>query len=199
MKNRDKRAKTHTSFDMSRKSKSIDQTKALNIKFTLAQGKLVQETLAVTFAKDQTQALNIPVKVPLGGGRYAELTEWNGSKRVGLRFWETDTIPTKYGVSLSLSQWKVLCSATQVVDNLISRVKDEEPVDWRYHLGEDVYVIIKAPQLTIHFRKYFVPNGEWTLHPTKIGVILSHYEWKELKKTIPLFEEREPEMTIENV
>ena len=65
----DKRAETHTSFDMSRKSKLKDQTKALNIPFTLTQGDLVQEALAV--AKDQIQALNIPVKVPLGGGRYA--------------------------------------------------------------------------------------------------------------------------------
>jgi hypothetical protein len=57
----------------------------------------------------------------------------------------------------------------------------------------------KAPQLTIHIRKYFVPNGEWTLHPTKRGVTLSLYEWKELKKIIPLFEEREPELrTIGN-
>jgi hypothetical protein len=54
---------------MSRKAK--DQTKALDIPFTLmTQGDLVQEALAVV--KDQ--ALNIPVKVPLGGGRYAELT-----------------------------------------------------------------------------------------------------------------------------
>jgi hypothetical protein len=52
-------------------------------------------------------------------------------------------------------------------------VKDGEPVDWRYDLGEDVYVIIKAPQLRIHIRKYFVHNGEWTLHPTKRGVTLS--------------------------
>ena len=56
----------------------------------MTQADLVQEALAVT--KVQTQALNIPVKVPLGGGRYTELTEWNGSKRVDLRFWETDTI-----------------------------------------------------------------------------------------------------------
>ena len=137
-----------------------DQTKALNIPFTLTQGDLVQESLAVTFAKDQTKTLSIPIKVPLGGGRYAELAEWNGSKRVDLRFWETDTIPTKYGVSLSLSQWKVLCSATRVVDDFISRAKDGEHVDWRYHQGEDVYVIIKAPQLTNHIRKHFVPNGE---------------------------------------
>ena len=93
--------------------------------------------------------------------------EWNGSKRVDLRFWETDTFPTKYGVILSLSQWKVLCSATQVVDDLISREKDGEPVNWRYHLGEDVYVIIKAPQLTNHIRKLFEHNGEWTLHPNE--------------------------------
>jgi hypothetical protein len=56
-----------------------EKTKALNIPFTLTQGDLLQEALVVTFAKVQTQALNIPVKVPLGGGRYAELTEWNVS------------------------------------------------------------------------------------------------------------------------
>ena len=56
-----------------------------------------------------------------------------------------------------------------------------------------------ATQLTIHIRKYFVPNGERTLHSTKIGVTLSLYEWKELKKTIPLFEDREPELrTMDN-
>jgi hypothetical protein len=70
---------------------------------------------------------------------------------------------------------------------------------YTYDLGEDVYVIIKAPQLTIHIRKYFVPNGKWTLHPTKRGVTLSLYECKELKKTIPLFEDREPELrTMDN-
>ena len=67
MKSRDKRAETHTSFEMSRKSIPKNQTKVLNIPFTLTQGDLLQEALAVTFAKDQTQAVNIPVKVPLGG------------------------------------------------------------------------------------------------------------------------------------
>jgi hypothetical protein len=67
---------------MSRKAK--DQTQALNIPFTLmTQADLVQEALAVT--KVQTHALNFLIKVPLGGGRYAELTEWNGSKRVNLK------------------------------------------------------------------------------------------------------------------
>jgi hypothetical protein len=30
-----------------------------------------------------------PLKLSLGGGRYAELTEWNGTKRVDLRFGKT--------------------------------------------------------------------------------------------------------------
>jgi hypothetical protein len=51
---------------MSRKSKSKDQTQALNIPFTLTQGDLLQEALAVTFAKDQTQALNIPFTLTQG-------------------------------------------------------------------------------------------------------------------------------------
>ena len=53
---------------MSRKSKSKDQIKPLNIPFTLTQGDLVQEALAVV--KYQPQALNILIKVPLGGGKY---------------------------------------------------------------------------------------------------------------------------------
>ena len=65
--------------------------------------------------------------------------------------------------------------------------------------GHDLRYVSRRHQLTIHIRKHFVPNGEWTLHPTKIGVTLSLYEWKELKKTIPLFEEREPELRIPNV
>jgi hypothetical protein len=44
-----------------------------------------------------------------------------------------------------------------------------------------------------------VPNGEWILHHTKRRVTLSLYEWKELKKSIPLFEDREPELsTMDN-
>jgi hypothetical protein len=45
-----------------------------------------------------------PLKRALGGNRYLELKEWNGSKRVDLRFWKDDTVPTKEGVSLHLDQ-----------------------------------------------------------------------------------------------
>ena len=49
-----------------------------------------------------------PFKRALGGKIYLELTEWNGSKRVDLRFWKDDTVPTKEGVILHLDPWKAL-------------------------------------------------------------------------------------------
>jgi hypothetical protein len=79
-----------------------------------------------------------PLKLSLVGGRYVELTKWNGTKRVDLRFWESDKVPTKVGVSLSLPQWRILCDATNMVDDLIKRMKDRKHVDWKYHLGEDI-------------------------------------------------------------
>ena len=93
-----------------------------------------------------------------------------------LIFWENNKAPTKVCVSLSLSQWIVLCSATQVVDDLISRAKDRESWTGDISWEKTSTLLSKPPQLTIHIRKHFVPHGEWTLHPTKIGVTLSLYE-----------------------
>ena len=56
-----------------------------------------------------TQIVEIqPLKRALGGNRYLEFREWNGSKRVDLRFWKDGTVPSKEGVSLHLDQWKAL-------------------------------------------------------------------------------------------
>jgi hypothetical protein len=56
---------------------------------------------------------------------------------------------------------------------------------WRYHIGNDVFVTIKAPFPFVHIRKHFIPADEWTYRPTKRGVALHFGEWKELKQIIP--------------
>jgi hypothetical protein len=135
-----------------------------------------------------------PLKRALGGNRYLELKEWNGSKRVDLRFWKDDIVPTKEGVSLHLDQWKALCNMSDVIDDLLTRIIEKEPVGWRYHIGDDVFLRIKAPFPVVHIRKHFIPAGERTYRPTKRGVALRFGDWKELKKPISLLEEREPEL-----
>jgi succinyl-CoA synthetase beta subunit len=106
---------------MSRKSKAKDQTKALNIPFTLTQADLVQEALAV--AKDQTQALNIPVKVPLGGGRYAELLEILPDVNCQLRGFDDDVDVFSQVIS-PVHGFSVFHSTDQIVHHLCSTAQD---------------------------------------------------------------------------
>ena len=61
---------------------------------------------------------------------------------------------------------------SDVIDDLLTRVIEKEPVEWRYHIGNDVFVTIKAPFPFVHIRKHFIPADEWTYRPTKRGVAL---------------------------
>ena len=97
------------------------------------------------------------LKRALGGNRYLEIKELNGSKRVDIRFWKDDTVPTKEGVSLQLDQWKALCNISDVIDDFLTKIIEKEPVEWRYHIGNDVFVTIKAPFPFVHIRKHFIP------------------------------------------
>ena len=67
------------------------------------------------------------------------------------------------------------------------------------NIAPQLLLVIQAPNRCIHVRKHFVPEGEWTMVPTKKGVTLSMYQWEELKKTIPIFEEKEPELKTLNM
>ena len=106
-----------------------------------------------------------PLKRALGENIYLELTEWNESKRVDLRFWKDGTVPMKEGVSLCLDQWKALCNMSDVIDDLLTRVIEKEPVEWRYHIGNDVFVTIKArsPSFTSESTLFPPMNGPTVL------------------------------------
>jgi hypothetical protein len=172
------------------------QPKILQITQDIVQMPPTQDIVQIPATQMAAQMVEIqPLKRVLGGNRYLDFKEWIGSKRVYLRFWKDGTVPTKEGVSLHLDQWKALCNMSDVIDDLLIRVIEKEPVDWRCHIGDKVYVTIKAPYVSVHIRKHIIPAGEWTYRPTKRGVALHFGEWKELTKTIPLLEEREPELT----
>jgi hypothetical protein len=61
---------------------------------------------------------------------------------------------------------------SDVIDDFLTSVIDNEPVEWRYHIGNDNFVTIKAPFPFVHIRKHFIPADEWTYRPTKRGVAL---------------------------
>ena len=92
-----------------------------------------------------------------------------------------------------------MCNMSDVIDDLLTRVIEKEPVEWRYHIGDDVFITIKAPCVCVHIRRHFIPKDEWTYPPTKTGVALHFGEWKELIKTIPLLEERARTETVSSL
>jgi hypothetical protein len=61
---------------------------------------------------------------------------------------------------------------SDVIDDFLTRVIEKEPLNWRYHIGDDVFVTIKAPYVCVHIRKDFIPAGEWIFHPTKRNAAL---------------------------
>jgi hypothetical protein len=66
----------------------------------------------------------------------------------------------------------------------------KEPVEWRYHIGDDVFVTIKAPFPFVHISKHSIPACDRTYRPTKRGVALHFGEWKELKHIIPCWKKK---------
>ena len=142
-----------------------------------------------------TQMVDIqPLKRTLGDNRYLELREWNGSKKVDLRFWKDGTVPTKEGGSIHLDQWKALCNVSDVIDDFLTRVIEKEPADWRYHIGTTfsspsrhlTFVFISESTLCPPMNGPTVPPREVWIYTLENG--------KNWKNPIPLLEEREPEL-----
>ena len=67
--------------------------------------------------------------------------------------------------SLHLDQWKALCTMSDVIDDLLTRVIEKEPVDWRYYIGDDVFVTIRHrfPSFTSEGTLFPPVNGPTTL------------------------------------
>ena len=132
-----------------------------------------------------------PLKRALGGNIYLVLTEWNGSKRVDLRFWKDDTVPTKEGVSLHIWINGKPCATCQTLQTIcVPESQKKKTVEWRYHIGDDVFVTIKAPFPFVHISKHSIHACDWTYRPTKRGVALHFGEWKELKHIIPCWKKK---------
>ncbi len=133
----------------------------------------------------------LPLSFSLGGNKYVTLKEWNGTKRVDIRRWKDGTIPTYDGASLHLDEWKIICNIRDLVDNKLSEIRENNTVDWRYHLGRKFALTVKSPHQYVSIIKFCYPErGSMSC----VGLSLSLEEWIELKKVMPLVEEREAEL-----
>ena len=98
--------------------------------------------------------------------------------------------PTKKGIALNLEKWKKLQYCfLENVDSAVGQYKDSKPVDLFIHLGGNYHVSVKSGYPLVNIRRWFVPEGQETLTPTKAGLALTFLQWEKLKSAMLLVEE----------
>ena len=98
--------------------------------------------------------------------------------------------PTKKGIALNLEKWKKLQYCfLENVDSAVGQYQDSKPVDLFIHLGGNYHVSVKSGYPLVNIRRWFVPEGQETLTPTKAGIALTFLQWEKLKSAMLLVEE----------
>lgn len=126
----------------------------------------------------------------LGSERNVKIYEHNTNVEetiIDVRLFDDDE-PTEKGQSMTLSRWRILCDSIEIIDKNLEDVKKDKDVDYRLHLGGNVYVSVISPYRCINIRKFYfmrnVKSGKKTLYPTREGVSLRFPEWAKLKNNL---------------
>ena len=131
----------------------------------------------------------------LGNQRYIEVCSLNnGEHRIDLReFKQTEKykFPTKRGISLSLELFKSLALATDMVDTAMNK---NEVLN--YHIGGNIFLTVRSDNPCVNIRKYWKPENEENLVPTKKGICLRPAEYVNLKSHVSKFPNLKPSFPV---
>ena len=90
--------------------------------------------------------------------------------------------PTKKGIALSLEKWKKLEEwKAQFIDEEILKYRNNQEVDYMAHLGGNYYVTLKKGYPCVNIRRWFLPENQQEIVPTKTGIALSFDQWEKVK------------------
>ena len=129
----------------------------------------------------------------LGNQRYIEVCALNnGEPRIDLREFkqtEKSKFPTKKGISLNLELFKSLALATDMVDTAMNKNED-----LHYHIGGNIFLTVRSDNPCVDIRKYWKPENEVNLVPTKKGICLRPTEYVNLKSHVSNLEKEVPQL-----
>ena len=131
--------------------------------------------------------------IELGNNRFVKATEWRDEIRIDVREWETKDgklIPTKKGLSLPLSRWKLLVDSFDLVDQALVENKE-----FSTHLGRNMYCSVKASGVCVDLRQHFLPPQHTDMVPTRKGITLRPSEYAKLKDVACVIGDYVPELS----
>jgi hypothetical protein len=124
----------------------------------------------------------------LGQRCFAVAKSFKGKDYVDIRFFdkrENDTyVPTKKGITLTMDQWKRL--VTYHIDSVLEKTEEYgDATDVQIHLGSNTYVTLKGDYKCVNIRKWFMPEDEEELRPTRKGIALNFTIFSMLQEVVP--------------
>ena len=112
-------------------------------------------------------------------GRYLVYSQFKGQPTIHVREYECNgDYPTKKGVCLSPERLHALRSKMDEIDD---RLKDRKT--FKFPLGEGIYVSIDNFH-GVDLRRFWIPEGQTEMVPTKRGIYLPPTQWNSLKEKI---------------
>jgi Transcriptional Coactivator p15 (PC4) len=67
------------------------------------------------------------------------------------------------------------------IDSSVQLLKDNQYVKLRQHIGGSWYVSVTTGYWCVDLRKFYLPDGQDEVRPTRTGIALRLREWNELK------------------
>lgn len=134
----------------------------------------------------------------IGGDIYVVAKTYNNQLQIHVRQfnrYDTQLYPTKKGVTLTLSRWRMLEFSQKDLDKyfedyLSGSISEEHSI----HLGGGIYVTVNNKFPVINIRHWWKPNDETEPKPTKRGLILNRDKWSLLKDVMTLIRDFVPEL-----
>ncbi|XP_033758273.1 uncharacterized protein LOC117340619 [Pecten maximus] len=128
-------------------------------------------------------------QLDIGNSHYVVANHFQGRHWVHIRVYEkgqnNSTYPTKKGIALDLEKWmKLITWYADAVDDAIKGYDDNRDTDLHLHLGANYFVSVKQGYPVVNIRRWFLPENEESIKPTRKGITLTFRQWEKVKDSM---------------
>jgi hypothetical protein len=149
--------------------------------------------------EDPSSALAVrETKLLFAPKRYVVYSKFDNVDRVHIREYnvnEMDQVefPTKKGICLTTGRLRVLLNS---IDDIDGRLKQRyQNAGYKIHLGAGIYASITKFNC-VDLRRYWIPEGQMQVVPTRQGITLNPTQWNSLKGKLAELLTIHPELEI---
>ncbi len=137
-------------------------------------------------------------KFDIGNDRYLVVHKYKGMTYISLRQFKwyvgsTKLYATEKGITLTVDNWLDLKMAFEDISKELSRLNGTEKVDYRQHIGKNVFVSVTTGWNFVDIRKWWMLDGE-KLQPKRKGISLTPDEWQKVTQLAETLHKVVPEL-----